>query len=86
MTSDQRIQTMRERLTTQLEPSHLEIIDDSAHHVGHAGAQGGAGHYTLIISSNQFAGKMPIACHRLVYAAIGDLMDKEIHALRISIV
>lgn len=84
--SEQRIQTMRERLTTTLTPTVLEIIDDSAKHHGHAGSVGGAGHYQVRIASPAFAGKKLLECHRLVYSALGNMMEKEIHALRIQIV
>lgn len=86
MTNEQRLQLMRERLEQNLAPSYLEIIDDSAQHIGHAGAQHGAGHYTIRISSPQFSSKTLIQCHRLIYSALGNLMDHEIHALRIEIV
>ena len=85
MTNEQRLQLMRERLEANLSPSHLEIIDDSAQHRGHAPAESGAGYYTLIIGSEQFQGKPSIACHRLIYTALGNLMDHEIHALRIQL-
>lgn len=80
-----RIETMRQQLEAQLHPSHLMIHDDSAAHVGHAGAQTGMGHFTVEIASEQFAGKGRVACHQLVYAALGDLMQTDIHALRIII-
>lgn len=86
MTPEQRFQLMQERLKDALNPSHLELIDDSAQHIGHAGAQYGAGHYTLIINSDQFTGKPSIACHRLIYSALGNLMDHEIHALKIQLI
>lgn len=85
MNTEQRVNLMRERLQQNLMPSHLEIIDESNFHVGHAGAEGGAGHYSVCITSDHFKGKSPIACHRLVYGALGDLMDHEIHALRIQV-
>ena len=80
------IATMKARIDTALAPTQLEIIDDSAEHLGHASAPEGAGHYTVIIASPQFVDKSPVACHRLVYAAVGDLMPAKIHALRIQVV
>jgi len=74
---------LRERLVKQLEPSFLEITDDSHLHAGHAGAQGGAKHFTVKIVSEQFKGKTTLARHRLVYDAVSDWMKKEIHALAI---
>ena len=72
---------MRERLAV-LEPSLVEIEDDSALHAGHAGARDG-GHYRLHIVAAAFAGKTTVARHRLVYDALGDLMRNGIHALAI---
>ena len=77
-----RIALIEERLRTALAPEHLEIIDDSAAHAGHAGAREG-GHFTVRIVSTVFAGKPLIQRHRLVHAAVADLMRREIHALGI---
>jgi BolA family transcriptional regulator, general stress-responsive regulator len=77
------IALMQQRLRS-LQPDSLDIVDDSAKHAGHAGAVGGGGHYQLTIVSRQFAGKTPIARHRLIYQALGDLMQRQIHALAIS--
>ena len=74
---------MRQRLAS-LEPDSLDIVDDSKQHAGHAGAAGGGGHYQLTIVSRQFAGKTQIARHRLIYQALGDLMQRQIHALAIN--
>lgn len=73
---------LRERLAT-LEPTQLEIRDDSALHAGHAGNSGG-GHYSVTIESSHFAGKSTIIRHRLVYQAVGDLIPSGIHALSIK--
>jgi BolA protein len=67
-----------------LQPSHVEIIDDSAKHANHAGAKSGGGHYRLDIISTHFANQNTLARHRLVYATLGDLMQQQIHALTIS--
>ena len=77
------IALMQQRLRS-LQPDSLDIVDDSAKHAGHAGAASGGGHYQLTIVSRQFAGKTPIARHRLIYQALGDLMQRQIHALAIS--
>lgn len=82
--SDDRLATLRARLTAALEPTEIEIIDESARHAGHAGAASGGGHYILHIVSNAFTGKNPIQRHRLVYDAVGDMMHSEIHALSIQ--
>ena len=80
-----RIETMTHRLTESLAPTHLDIVDDSAQHAGHAGAATGLGHYTVIINSPKFDGKTRIAKHQLVYGALGDMMQTDIHALSIVI-
>ncbi len=67
-----------------LTPSHLEVIDDSARHAGHAGAATGLGHFNLAIASAKFVGMNALARHRAVYAALGTLMQSDIHALSIQ--
>ena len=74
---------IHERLAA-LEPESLELTDESGEHVGHEGAKGGGGHYRLTIVSPQFAGKARVDRHRLVYGALGPLMQKEVHALAIE--
>jgi BolA protein len=74
---------LRERLQQGLQPTVLEIVDDSARHAGHAGAAGGGGHFTVHIVATAFAGKNPLQRHRLVYETVGDMMQHEIHALSI---
>lgn len=71
---------IRERLAA-LQPSALDIADDSAQHAGHAGAASGGGHYTLRVVSARFAGQSRVARHRLVYDTLGSLMQHQIHAL-----
>jgi BolA protein len=71
---------MRERLAA-LAPIELTIDDDSAQHAGHPGAAGGGGHYTLRLTSPRFEGRSSVERHRLVYDALADLMQREIHAL-----
>jgi len=77
------VEQIRLRLAT-LQPQQLEIADDSALHAGHAGAKDGGGHYRLSIVSPQFAGLNTLQRHRLVYAALGSLMQREIHAMSIN--
>lgn len=79
-----RVELLRERLQNALQPSLLEIRDDSALHVGHAGAREGGGHFHVTIASQSFAGQGTLARHRLVYAAVADLMPHSIHALSID--
>lgn len=77
MSTEERI---RECLAS-LAPEHLDLHNDSALHAGHVGAQGGGGHYSVTIVSAAFAGQSTVARHRLVYRALGALMQHEIHAL-----
>lgn len=68
-----------------LAPSRLELLDESAQHAGHAGAApGGNTHWKLTIVSAAFAGKPTLARHRMIYQALGELMQQPIHALAIS--
>ncbi|MFM8846007.1 MAG: BolA family protein [Gammaproteobacteria bacterium] len=76
-------EAIRVRLTSALAPAQLEIRDDSALHAGHAGAREG-GHFHVTIHSARFAGLAPLARHRLVYAALDDLLGQGIHALSID--
>ena len=74
---------IRLALVAELNPSHLEVIDDSHLHVGHAGAREGR-HFTVRIHCAQFAGLSRIARHRLVYHALRDLIPQGIHALAVE--
>ena len=75
---------MRERLAA-LHPLALDLRDESAQHAGHAGARpSGGSHWQLTIVSEAFRGKNAVARHRMVYEALGDLMKRDIHALRIE--
>lgn len=86
MTADpnNRSERLRARLQTALHPTGLEIVDDSHKHVGHAGARDGRGHFSVRVVAECFRGLRPLARHRLVYAAAGDLFDTDIHALSIK--
>lgn len=68
----------------RLEPAELDLIDESHKHAGHEGARDGRGHYRVRIVSGQFAGHAALARHRLIYAALGELMQTDIHALAID--
>jgi BolA protein len=72
-----------EQKLAALQPSRMELVDDSFKHAGHEGAKAGGGHYSLTIVSRQFAGKSTLARHRMIYAALGPMMHREIHALAI---
>lgn len=78
-----RVARIEAQLRTALIPDFLDIVDDSAAHAGHAGAREG-GHFTIRIVSPAFAGKTLIQRHRLVHAAVADLMHRDIHALSIK--
>ena len=79
-------QALHQRLVETLEPTRLEVIDESAAHAGHAGADGtGSGtHFRVRIASPRFAGKPPVARHRLVYDALQVFIDRGLHALAIE--
>ena len=79
----QRVERIRALLVEALDPAAIEVVDDSHKHAGHAGARGGQGHFSVDIVSAAFAGKLPLARHRLVYAALGDMLQTDIHALAI---
>ena len=75
---------IRERLAA-LQPQALELVDESERHRGHAGwREGGGTHWRLTIVAPAFAGKPTVARHRMVYQALGDLMQHPIHALAIT--
>jgi BolA protein len=80
----ERIEMIRERLTNNLHPTELNIIDESARHAGHAGAASGGGHFIVDIVASAFNDKTLIQRHRLVYDAVDDIMHSEIHALSIQ--
>ncbi|HUL97702.1 MAG TPA: BolA family protein [Usitatibacter sp.] len=75
---------IRERLAA-LRPVSVDLRDESAQHAGHAGARPGEStHWQLTIVSEAFRGKSAVARHRMIYEALGDLMKRDIHALRIE--
>ncbi len=77
-----RVEKIRQALQS-LDPIELQVVDESHKHLGHAGARDGRGHFAVSIVSESFAGLAPLARHRRVYAAVGDLMQTDIHALSI---
>jgi len=79
-----RVERIRAALQAGLQPQALEVVDDSHRHAGHEGARDGRGHFTVRIVSAAFVGKPPLARHRAVYAALGDMMQTDIHALAIE--
>lgn len=84
MTSDIQDQ-IKARLSETLSPTHIELIDESHRHIGHPGALSGGGHFKLIIASPLFTQQTQIAIHRMIYAALGSWVGREIHALTIEI-
>lgn len=80
---DSVVASMEQRLAG-LEPDLLEIHDESAEHAGHAGAQSGGGHYQVLIVSRRFQGQSRVTRHRMVYEALGAMMQQQIHAVAIT--
>ncbi|GAA5101198.1 BolA family transcriptional regulator [Wohlfahrtiimonas larvae] len=80
----ERVQQIDALLRENFSPEFLEIIDDSHHHIGHAGAKNGAGHFTVKICSDAFVGKTLVQRHKMVYSALDSMMHSEIHALSIE--
>ena len=76
-----RVERIRVALQAALAPSRLVVTDDSHKHAGHEGARDGRGHFDVQIVSQAFAGRSPLARHRMVYAALGRMMVTDIHAL-----
>ena len=75
---------MKARLVAALSPTRLDLEDQSASHIGHAGHDGrGESHFALTIESAAFAGMTRVQRQRAVYAALGELMDERVHALSI---
>ncbi len=79
-----RSSAIRSRLEQRFAPLELEVRDDSAAHAGHAGARDGRGHFAVRIVSAAFAEQPRLARHRMVYAALGELMQTDIHALSLA--
>ncbi len=85
MDNQDRMIKMRELLESALTPSSLEIIDDSHLHAGHAGAKSGKGHFTVVIKSDVFIDKSRVKQQQMVFGALGDMMQTDIHALVIKV-
>ncbi len=79
-----RLQMIEQRLKDALAPEWLEIIDESHLHIGHVGARDGRGHFRVRITSSLFHGLSRMARHRMVYRALGPLMQSDIHAINIE--
>ena len=74
---------MTDRLQKSLAPTRMELRDDSEQHRGHGGYRedGGESHFFLSIESAAFTGQSRVTRQRLVYKALGDLMQQQVHAL-----
>ena len=83
MSSD-RVSRIESLLRDAFAPTYLLVKDQSHLHAGHEGARDGRGHFDVTIESKAFSGKRPLARHRMVYDAVGSLMETDIHALRIQ--
>lgn len=79
-----RVATIRARLEVAFHPDELEVVDDSHKHLGHPGARSGKGHFSVRIVSAKFVGTNALERHRMVYAALGNLMETDIHALSVT--
>ncbi len=79
-----RVNRIRALLESAFEPESLSVEDDSHKHAGHEGAKSGLGHFSVAIVSASFNGMNMLARHRAVYAALGDMMRTDIHALAID--
>ncbi len=77
------MELLRDALQKALLPTHLDIEDEGHLHAGHAGARKG-GHFRVTIVAEAFAGLSPVARHRRVYEAAGELLKTEVHALAIT--
>lgn len=79
-----RVEVIRNRLQQALAPESIDIVDESWKHAGHAGArESGGGHFNVTVVSEHFRNQSSIQRHRMIYAAVNDLMPQEIHALSI---
>ena len=79
-----RIEKIRSAIASALAPETLDIVDESHLHAGHAGAQSGRGHFRVTVVAEQFRGQPLVKRHRMVYEAVGALMETDIHALSID--
>lgn len=78
------MQRMRQRLLAQFTDAEIEVEDESHLHAGHAGARSGRGHFRLKIAAKELGDLSPVAQHRAIYRALGDMMQTDIHALSIQ--
>ena len=86
MINEDRVAIIKARLEKAFSLTHLEVIDESDQHIGHAGHQGGGRHFAVVISADAFKHLSRVEAHRQIYALFDDMMPDKIHALRIKIV
>jgi len=84
MNNNERIEKIENAINAALNPVSLTTEDESHLHAGHAGAKTGMGHFHVVVVADAFEGLRPLKRHRLIYDAVGDLMQTDIHALRID--
>ncbi len=82
--NEARVTAIRHQLTSHFEPTELLVKDQSQLHAGHAGAKDGKGHFDVTIVSSAFEGQNRLGRHRMVYDALTQLLQTDIHALRIK--
>lgn len=86
MNAEDRAAIIKTRLQQAFAPTHLEVIDESDKHIGHAGHQGGGRHFAIIISAAQLENISRVEAHRKIYALFDDMIPVKIHALKIRII
>ncbi len=84
MATTERARLIDDRLRQHLEAIHVEVIDDSVLHADHLGAEGGGGHFRVVVVSPRFEGASRVAAQRMVYAALGELLEQDIHAVQMQ--
>ena len=82
--STEREHLIRQCLTAAFKPEELLLKDQSHLHAGHEGARDGKGHFDVTIVSESFTGSNRVQRHRMVYDALSDLLNTDIHAIRIK--
>ncbi len=76
-----RVRAIEDALVSSLEATHVDVVDNSAGHANHLGAEDGGGHFAVVVVSRTFRGLSRIAAEKLVYQTLAELMTKDIHAL-----
>ena len=81
--SNERVKAIEAKLNEEFSPTDLLVKDQSHLHAGHEGAKAGGGHFDVTIVSQAFEGRRPLQRHRMIFSALGSMMETDIHALRI---